>query len=195
MADRPQRSRPPDSPAPIPTDNPPSAELPEFLVVGAVVRPHGIRGELLVEAASETFRSLRAGGELLLGDDPKPHRVASLRAHRGRYLLKVDGVEDRDAADAWRGAQLRIALADSEPLPEGVYYRWQVLGAEVVDQAGAALGKLEDILETGANDVYLVRNRDGRELLLPAIESVVLQVDLEAGQITVAVPEGLDFSA
>lgn len=206
MADRRSRSRPdpqndsaerPPQPAPAhpskQTDQPVTgSSLPDFLVVGQVVRPHGVRGDLLVEASSETFRSIQAGGELFLGASEQPETVVSLRPHQGRHILHLEGYEDREAAEALRGTKIRIALVEAEPLPEGVYYRWQVLGLPVVDQAGRPLGSLIEIIETGANDVYVVERAGAPDLLLPAIESVILAVDLEGGAITVAVPEGLD---
>jgi len=87
---------------------------------------------------------------------------------------------------------LLIPMQSAEPLPEGVYYRWQILGLAVVELEGQHLGTVAEILETGANDVYIVRKNDPRELLLPAIESVILKVDLEQGRLLVRVPEGLE---
>lgn len=190
MPDRQSRSRP--DPQPDPNRSQPPSALPDFLVVGQVVRPHGVRGDLLVEAGSETFRSIQAGGELYLGETQRPERVVSLRPHQGRHILHLEGYEDHEAAESLRGAKIRIALAQAEPLPEGVYYRWQILGLRVVDQAGQPLGSVLEIIETGANDVYVIERPGAAQLLLPAIESVILAVDLEGGAITVAVPEGLE---
>lgn len=192
-ADRDPGSRPGN---PSESNPPPQShgrdQLPPFLVVGQVIRPHGVRGDLLVESSSETFRSIRPGGELYFGADSLPHAVTSLRAHQGRHLLRLQGCDDRAAAERFRGMQIRIALEQAEPLPEGVYYRWQILGLRVVDQAGQLLGSIADIIETGANDVYVIERDDRPELLLPAIDTVILQVDLSAEQVIVAVPEGLD---
>lgn len=206
MADRAPNARPdpqhePSRQSPQPAQGEPPHEpdrptrhqaLPEFLVVGHIVRPHGVRGDLIVESRSETFRSIQAGGELYLGASEQPERVVSLRAHQGRYILHLEGYEDRDAAEQLRGAEVRIGLPEVEPLPEGVYYRWQIIGLRVIDQAGEGIGSIGDIIETGANDVYVVERAGVQDLLLPAIESVILAVDLEAGAVTVAVPEGLE---
>lgn len=189
MADRTDASRPEPPPHPQRSTDPP---LPDFLVVGQVLRPHGVRGELLVEASSETFRSIQPGGELFLGSAERPELVVSLRAHRGHYIMGLEGYGDRNAVEALRGRKIRIALEHAEPLPEGTYYRWQILGLKVLDQGGAQLGSVSEIIETGANDVYVVQRVGAEDLLLPAIESVILAVDLAAGIITVAVPEGLE---
>jgi 16S rRNA processing protein RimM len=80
----------------------------------------------------------------------------------------------------------------TDPLPAGVYYHSQILGLEVVEVGGRGLGEVSEILETGGNDVYVVRTANGAELLLPAISSVILDIDLEAKQIRVAIPQGLE---
>lgn len=130
-----------------------------------------------------------------MGDDSRPQRMVSLRPHQGRFLLKLIGCSDRNEAERFRGADLKIPADQIGMLPAGVYYHWQILGLQVVDAAGNSLGAVEEILETGGNDVYVVRAAGRPELLLPAISSVILQVDLEAGQIRVSVPEGLELDS
>lgn len=164
---------------------------PERLAVGRVVRPHGIRGALLVAAYSEVIWSLKPSSKITLGEDRRPWAVRSIRPHGGRYLLTLDGCEDRTSAEALRGQELYVSFADAEPLPEGVYYYWQIIGLSVMSDVGEPLGEVVEIIETGANDVYVVRDRDGREVLLPAIESVVLEVNLEKGSMVVHLLPGL----
>jgi 16S rRNA processing protein RimM len=144
-----------------------------------------------VDAYSETIRSLEAESEILIGLEQTPYIVSSLRSHRHHLILYIEGCENRETAESFRGNELMIPTHAAEPLPEGVYYRWQILGLDVMEQGGEKLGTVEDIIETGANDVYIVRGTDPKELLLPAIESVILEVDLEAGQLLVQLPDGL----
>jgi len=165
---------------------------PDHLVVGRIVRPHGIRGELIVEPYSETIRSLEAGSVVFIKSPENPYTILALRNHRNRLILRIEGCEDREAAERFRGTELQIPTPDAEPLPEGVYYRWQILGLTVKEDTGRLLGTVAEILETGANDVYIVRGDDTRELLLPAIKDVILEVDLERGQILVQLPDGLE---
>jgi len=162
------------------------------MAVGRVLRPHGIRGDLLVEPYSETIHSIEAESEVFIGSLQNLRTVVSLRSHRNHMILRVEGCEDRETAEAFRGSELLIPMQAAEPLEEGVYYRWQILGLAVEEQGGKHLGTVRDILETGANDVYIVRGDGPRELLLPAIESVILKVDLDAGQLLVRLPEGLE---
>jgi 16S rRNA processing protein RimM len=165
---------------------------PDRLAIGRIVRPHGVRGELIVEPYSETIRSVDPESEVFIDSSQTPYKVLSLRSHQKRLILRIEGCEDRETAEAFRGSELLIPTPDVEPLPDGVYYRWQILGLEVKEQAGRTLGTVTDILETGANDVYIVRGDDERELLLPAIKEVIIEVNLENGHLLVRLPDGLE---
>ena len=166
----------------------------EHLVVGRVIRPHGVRGMLLVDAFSEIIHSIRPSNQILMGPNKVPVVVRSFRPHQARFLLSIEGCEDRWAADSYRGQEICLRLDDAEPLPEGVYYHWQILGLSVITEEGEDLGKVDQILETGANDVYLVRDEAGDDLLIPAIKSVILRTNLRDGQIVVRLIPGLRLS-
>lgn len=164
---------------------------PNFLVVGRIVRPHGVRGGLVVEQFSKLIQSICPGVEIFLGNTTTPSMVKSMRLHRGRYLLVIEGCEDRDTAEQWRDAEIRLESGGVESLQEGEYYHWQLLGLRVSCEDGRVLGEIVEILETGANDVFVIRDETGDEVLLPAIESVVLDVDLEEGKVIVHLLPGL----
>ncbi len=174
-----------------PQGNPSARQPPEYLVVGRVLRPHGVRGGLLVQETSELLLSLRPETEIYIGPSDQPETVASLRAHRKWFLLYLHGCSDRDAAERYRDSEIRIRLEAAEPLPEGVYYHWQILGLQVETEGGLALGEVSDILTTGANDVYVVKGESGAETLIPAIESVIKQVDLPSGRMVIHALPGL----
>lgn len=163
----------------------------EFLVVGRVLRPHGIRGTLVVEGFSDFINNLREGSEIHLGPDNVPLKIVSIRKHKNKFLLTHDASVDRTEAEAYRDFEVKLRFQDTEPLSEGEYFYWQIIGLDVLTEAGEHLGVVEEIRETGANDVYIVRDDEGRELLLPAITSVILEVDLDAGKITVHLLPGL----
>lgn len=164
---------------------------PDYLSVGRVVRPHGVRGAIVVEANKDTIRSVRPSAQVYLGENKTPATVRTIRSHRGRFIIRLVGCQDRDAAEAWRGVEIFIPFGDVEPLAEDEYYYWQMIGLSVQTEAGRRLGRLESIIETGANDVYQVRTETGGELLLPAIESVIKEVDLEEERIIVTLLPGL----
>jgi 16S rRNA processing protein RimM len=147
---------------------------------------------LVVDAYSGRLKALEPDSEVTLGDPGSSHSVISIRAHQGRFLLRLAGCSDRNQAEQFRGLEVRILMDRTDPLPAGVYYHSQILGLEVVEVGGRGLGEVSEILETGGNDVYVVRGANGAELLLPAISSVILNIDLEAKQIRVAIPQGLE---
>jgi 16S rRNA processing protein RimM len=117
--------------------------------------------------------------------------MEGFRLHQGRVLLKLEGCDDRTAAEALRGAFVQVPIEEAIPLDEGEYYEHQIVGLAVWTAKGEALGEVVEILYTGANDVYVVRGLDRSEILIPAIAGVILKVDLEAGRLVVELPEGL----
>lgn len=163
-----------------------------YLTVGRVVRPHGVRGALLVEPVSDRIRSIQAGMDILLSEGEETYTVIDLHPHKQRYLVKLESCRDREQAEQLRGAQLLVALHDLPPLEEGVYYYWQILDMNVHTVDGEELGQVVEIIETGANDVYVVKTPAGGELLLPAIKDVIQNVDLDEKVITVELLPGLD---
>jgi 16S rRNA processing protein RimM len=160
------------------------------LVIGQVVGPRGLRGELKVRIESEDPERFCELERVYLGDEQREFTVRRARLFKEQALLQLVGIEDRDAAAHWQWAWVYVHLDDALPLAEGQFYLHQLLGLAVRTEEGEELGTLEDILETGANDVYVVRGQ-GDELLLPAIPQVVRQVDMDARTITVRLLPGL----
>jgi 16S rRNA processing protein RimM len=111
--------------------------------------------------------------------------------HQGYALLTLKGVADRDEADRLRGLYALVGIEDAVPLEEGEFYLYQVIGLSVVTEDGERIGILNDVMETGANDVYIVNSEQYGSVLIPVIENVVLKTDIDAGTITVRLPEGL----
>lgn len=163
---------------------------PRFVAVGRVLRPHGVRGELRVELLTGYPERLPLHAVLYLGDEGRPYTVERLRLQEGVALIKLAGCDDRDQAETLRGQLLQIPLEHAVPLEEGEYYHFQLIGVEVFTDGGECLGRVVEVLDTGANDVYVVRGRRG-EVLLPAIEDVVRQLDLEGRRMVVTLLPGL----
>ena len=161
-----------------------------FLAVGRVHRPHGIRGEIRVEIHTDYPERFSLYKTLYLGPKHAPFALQAHRFHQGKVLLKLEGVDDRDAAGALRDQWVCIATKDAVPLEEGDVYQHQMLSLRVRTDDGEDLGEIADIIETGANLVYVIRG-EGGELLLPDIPEVVLHVDLSSRQVTVHMIEGL----
>jgi 16S rRNA processing protein RimM len=164
---------------------------PEYLAVGRVVRPHGIRGAVKVESGSDLFPSISPSTTIYIGESRMAAVVTENRPYQAGYLLFLEGFRTRNQAESLREQEIYLRFEEIDPLPEGVYYQWQVLGLEVETEEGEVLGVVDKILETGANDVYLVRRPSGGEVLLPAIGDVILEIDLEQDRIIVKLLPGL----
>jgi len=174
------------------TSGSPSIGEPEFLVVGKLRRPHGLRGEVLMSVWTDFPERLKPGVSIHIGVNHGLHIIRSIRWHRQDMLIAFEGIVDRDQAGIFRN-QLMMVRADDRPsLPNGQLYQHQLLGMRVILEEDASLiGTLTEIIETGANNVYLVRAEDGQELLIPAIDSVILNIDVEQKEISVKLLPGL----
>jgi len=178
-----------------------------YLTVARVIRAHGVKGELSCEIVTEfperfkstkrVFLSPPAGpgsGEPLAGVTPRPMRVtqARLAPHRGRaeVILELGDVPDRDAAETLRGWLVQVPKNEAWKLPRGRYYWHQIVGLRVVTTEGEEIGTVAEILETGANDVYVVKGGGG-ERLIPAIKQVVKKIAPEHGEMVVELIPGM----
>jgi len=160
------------------------------LVIGRVAAPRGVRGELRVEIQTDTPERFYGLREVFLGEQLMPFEVRRARLHEGQALLQLKGIDDRNAAEQWRGALIYVPMTEAIPLEENEYYYHQIEGLQVITVEGEVLGKVTEIIATGANDVYVVRG-EGGEILLPAIEDVIVEVNLEEGILRVKLLEGL----
>lgn len=163
---------------------------PRFLAVGRVLRPHGVRGELRVELLTSYPERLPHHRVLYLGDDAQPYPVERIRLQPEAALIKLSGCDDRDQAEVLRGQLIQIPIEMAVPLEEDEYYHFQIVGVEVSTDQGERLGRVVEVLDTGANDVYVIRGPRG-EVLIPAIEDVVRELDMEGGRMVVTLLPGL----
>ena len=168
---------------------------PARMVVGRVVRPHGVRGELLVEVLSDAPDRFAPGTAVAAGDPdsdtpPRPLEVSDARLHQGRLLLRFVGVEDREAAEALRGSLLTIPSEAARKLGPDEFWRHQLVGLAVVDPQGNGRGVVSDVLPGTAHDLLEVRRPDGATVLVPAVAALV-KVELEAGRLVVQPLQGL----
>ena len=167
-----------------------------LLEVGVVTRPHGITGEIRVQVPPEYMTALLSMRRvyLVMAGEAKPrlYRVDSRRAHQDVMLYRLEGIGSRNDADLVRGAIVLVRAKDLPPLGEGRHYPHELIGLRVVTGEGQPLGDIYEVLVTGANDVYVVKETsDAKEILLPAIEGVVQTVDLQNRVVTVTLPDGL----
>ncbi len=166
--------------------------MPRQISVGRILGAHGIRGEVVLRRYGDDPRIMDRGSELHAerGGHDMTLTVERARPHKGGWIVAFEGVATRDEAEVLRGLILRVGEERLAPLAEGTYYQFQLIGLEVRTTDDEPLGRVDDVMETGANDVLVVKGPRG-EILIPAVEPFVTGVDLEAGSIRVDVPPGL----
>jgi 16S rRNA processing protein RimM len=161
------------------------------LAVGRVIKPHGVHGEVRVEPLTDDPARFKRLTHVYVGER-QPRRVAveSVRFHQGWVLLRLGGHATRTEAELLRGELLQVTAAEAAPLEEGEYYLFQLEGLDVYTEAGDHLGRLTGVLETGANNVFVVQGARG-ELLLPDIPDVIQEIDIEGGRLVIRPLPGL----
>lgn len=164
---------------------------PVYLAVGTLRRSHGIRGDMLVEVLTDFPERLKPGTQVYVGDKKQALKITRRRPHNEGMILGFEGISTAEQTAKYRAQTVYVPAEGRPPLPKGEYYHHQVIGMNVVDESGAALGVITEIIETGANDVYVVKNADEREILLPALKQVLLDVNLETKTMRVHLLPGL----
>jgi 16S rRNA processing protein RimM len=188
--------------------SPESSATPDaFLIVARVLRAHGTAGEVACEIITEFPERFARTKRLFLAPPAAPGRIepapdaapqpmgvvrARVAPHRGHaeVILQLDGVADRDAAEQLRGWLVQVPKTEAWKLPRGRYYWHQIVGLRVLTTDGEEIGTVAEILETGANDVYVVKG-DGGERLIPAIKQVVTEIAPERGEMVVELLPGM----
>jgi 16S rRNA processing protein RimM len=145
-----------------------------------------VRGEFKVRLQTDDPEHLLTLKRIYLGDEAVPRTVLGTRLHAGNALMRVQGISSPDTVERLRGTPLRIRGTEARPLAANEYFLYQVIGLEAVDESGAHLGRVTDVMETGANDVLVITPEDGgADLLLPSHPDVVMEMDPAAGRIIV----------
>ena len=181
---------PHDVDAELPVPLPSADGLPDQVQVGMVARAHGYDGRLRVQPETDNPERFRAKASLWLAG-VRYTVVSATSTGDGALLVKLAGVDTREEAAALLGEPIFVPAGDVPAPPADTYYHYQLLDMAVVDEAGASLGTVTEILHTGANDVYVVADGES-ELLLPALADVVRDVDVEARRMSVALPDGIE---
>ena len=162
-------------------------------MIGRVTRPHGVRGALRVAPMTDDPERFHRLKQLWLSrseTERTPFTITRVQLQPEAVLLTVAGIDDRNAAEAWREAWVEIPGSEVLPLPEGQHYLFEIIGVQVVTEEGTALGQVVDILRNPAHDVYVVRGEE-REYLIPAVPEFIRQIDSETGLMIIHVVDGL----
>ncbi len=161
--------------------------------IGKILNAHGVRGELKVEPLTDNPERYKILEQVYLEDRKKNYTlydVEFVRFHKGNVLVKLAGIDDMDAAKLVKNQHLAINKSDRMPLEEGAYYIDDLIGLQVFED-DRPIGVLKDVLQPGANDVYVLDSSIYPDLYIPALKSVVLSVDLENKRMDVKLPKGL----
>ena len=164
------------------------------LRVGVIIKAHGIKGEVKVYPTTDSpFRfdeithvKLKMN-DRMVGD----FRIDGVKYFKNIVILKFKGIDDISEVEKWKGAELYIPREEGAALEEGEYYIADIIGMTVITDTGETLGTVSDVLETGANDVYVVKRPGGKDLLIPAIRQCILDTDIEHDVLTVHLLDGL----
>ena len=161
----------------------------DFYTIGQIVAPHGVRGDVRIYPDTDfPERFLHMKYAYI---DGRRYEVKAARFHKHVVLMKFAGVDDRNAAELLVHKELQVPREDLMPLKEGSTMSL-ILSADVYDLEGRLLGKVTDVLKTGSNDVYVVNDDAGNELLLAVIPDVIRSVDIKAKKMVVNPPEWID---
>ncbi len=165
----------------------------DWLIVGQLRKPHGVHGDLLAEIITDFPERLHDGARVGIGGDSGVDRFAtasSVRYHKGAWLLTLDIADDRDAAEALRGHYLYLPEQALDELPEGYYYEHHLVGLECRGTDATVYGTVTG-LDPGPGQTRLIVRKGHREHLVPYVDAIVVEVDLEAGRILLDPPDGL----
>ena len=162
------------------------------LVIGQIVRPHGIRGEVVVEVTTDDPAARFAAGSKLATGTGGVLRIEAVRPHQGRLIIAFEGVLDRTSAEELRGVRLCVDSEDlTEPEDPDEFHDFQLVGLSVVDADGNRLGEVVRVEHGPAADLLVVRLTEGRDALVPFVRAIVPTVDVAAGRVVLTPPPGL----
>lgn len=164
----------------------------QMLRVGVITSTHGVRGEVKVFPTTDDAKRFKTLKKVILdGREPLELSIEQVKFFKNMVILKFKGYDNINDVETWRQRDLLITRDQAVELKEDEYFITDLIGLTVVSEDEAVLGRVKDVLETGANDVYVVELTSGKELLLPAIKDCILNVDLEGGRMKVHVLDGL----
>ena len=165
----------------------------KYFEVGQIVNTFGVKGYLKVKHFTddiERFEELKTV-YICKKNEMKKVEIEDVKYHKQMVLLKIKGIEDLNEAEKYKGLFLKIDRKDAKKLPEDTYFIADIIGLQVYTDEGELLGNVDDIFSTGSNDVYVVKNEIGKQILLPSIKEVLKEIDLENGKVIVHLIEGL----
>ena len=165
----------------------------EYFEVGQIVNTNGLKGLLKINPFTDDIKRFERLKTIFIEHKKEllEFEIESVRYQKKQVLLKLKGIDTIEEAEKYREDYLKINRNKEEKLPEDTYYIVDLIGLDIYTEDGELLGKLDDVFSTGSNDVYVVKNSEGKQILLPAISDVIKNIDLEQKKIVVNLIEGL----
>lgn len=165
----------------------------QFLRVGVITSPHGIRGEVKVFPTTDDYTRFKKLKEVILQEkrSSRTVKIEQVKFFKNMVILKLEGISSMNEAELLRSADLLIPREQAVDLKPGEYFLCDLIGLQVKDEDGHLLGTLTEVIQTGANDVYVVRDENEKEVLIPNIKDCIIEVSLEENSMTVHLLEGL----
>lgn len=165
----------------------------EYLEIGQIVNTNGLKGMVKVNPFTDDMMRFEELEDLYIQykGNLKKVKIEQVRYQKNQVLLKLEGINSIEEAENYRNCYLKIHRKDARNLEEDMYFIADLIGLEVYTKQNELLGKLDDVFSTGSNDVYVVKDQNGKQILLPAIKEVIKQIDLKNKKITVELINGL----
>ncbi|HIU51471.1 MAG TPA: 16S rRNA processing protein RimM [Candidatus Merdicola faecigallinarum] len=165
----------------------------EYLEIGQIVNTNGLKGMVKVNPFTDDMMRFEELEDLYIQykGNLKKVKIEQVRYQKNQVLLKLEGINSIEEAENYRNCYLKIHRKDARNLEEDMYFIADLIGLEVYTNQNELLGKLDDVFSTGSNDVYVVKDQNGKQILLPAIKEVIKQIDLKNKKITVELINGL----
>ena len=175
-----------------PSPGSPSPGEPEFLAVGLLRKPHGVHGEMVMSVWTDFPERLEPGLKVFVGEEHRDLNIRSVRWHRQDLLISFQEYSNPEEIGVLRNQVLFVHRDAIPPLEEDEYYYHELIGLQVVQlESGKVIGIITDILETGANDVFVIRGENGQEILIPDIDEVISEIDIENHEVRILILPGL----
>lgn len=166
-----------------------------YFEVGKIINTHGVKGEVKIMPLTDDPSRFEKLKQVYISpdisDNMRKYDIQWVKYHKTFVIMKIEGIDDMDSAQRLKEQYLIIDRKDAVKLPQDTYFISDLIGFAVYDESGKMLGSLKEILQTGSNDVYVVRDENKREILIPALKSVVNEISLDNNRITVTLPQGL----
>lgn len=165
----------------------------EYFEIGQIVNTFGVKGDVKVNPYTDNVEQFETLKSIFIVKNKQLQEIEieKVRYQKNLVILKLKDVDDMNTAEKYKGCYIKIHRKNARKLPQGKYFIADIIGSDVVTDDGKILGKVDDIYNTGSNDIYVVKDELGKQILLPGIKEVILNVDIEKQLVTVHLIEGL----